>query len=315
MNKEEQKYLDLLKEVIDTGEDRNDRTGVGTKALFGRTLRFDLSKGTLPLITTKRIFWKGVVEELLFFLRGETQTKKLEERGVNIWKGNTSREFLDSRGLYYLPEGSYGKSYGYQWRNFNGTIPVEGDEPNISIGKLYGLDDKTVEDLEMYKLDIRIDQITDVFKSLKEDPHGRRHLITAWNPSQLNEMSLPCCHYSFQFYVSNKNELSCLFNMRSVDTFLGLPFNIASYALLTHIFAKALGYTAKELIWVGADTHIYSNHIEAVKEQLSRKSLPFPTIQIKKEISSVEDVEKLSLEDIELLDYKCLPAIKVSMAV
>lgn len=292
-NKEEQNYLDLLKEILDSGEDRDDRTGVGTKSLFGRSLRFDLSNNKMPLFTTKKIFVKGVIEELLFFLRGETQTKILEEKGVKIWSGNTSREFLDKNNLHYLPEGDMGKGYGFQWRNF-------GEQDDVSAeGTFYS----------------GKDQIADVLKSLKENPTSRRHLVSAWNPQQLNQMVLPPCHYSFQFYVSNKKELSCIFNMRSTDTFLGLPFNVASYAFLTHIFAKTLGYTAKEVIFNGGDVHIYNNHVYAVKEQLKRNPLPFPSLNIKKQLSSIQDIEKLCLEDFDILDYKHHKAINASMAV
>jgi thymidylate synthase len=296
MNIDEQNYLNLLKHILDNGEDRQDRTGVGTKAVFGKTLRFDLSNNTLPILTTRRIFFRGIVEELLFFIRGETDTKKLEEKGINIWKGNTSREFLDKRGLSYLPEGSYGKAYGYQWRRFNGNSPGDVNfSPKNTIGGT--------------------DQITQVLQNLKNNPQDRRHLVVAWNPSQLHEMALPPCHYSMQFYVSNNNELFCLFNMRSVDSFLGLPFNIASYALLTHIFAKHLGYKAKEVIWVGGDTHIYSNHINQIKEQIQRTPYEFPKIKIKKDITSIDDIENLSFEDFELVGYNHHPAIKAEMAI
>jgi len=291
MNIEETKYLELLKEIMDHGEDREDRTGIGTRSVFGRSLRFNLENDTLPLITTKKVFFKGVVEELLFFLRGHSNTKILEERGVKIWKGNTSREFLDSRGLTHLPEGNMGKGYGYQWRYFGSTTTDEGSA-------IHG-----------------VDQIADVLKSLKEDPFSRRHLVSAWNPQQLKEMALPPCHYSFQFYVSKNKELSCLINQRSGDAFLGIVFNFASYALLTHIFAKALGYKAKELIWNGGDIHIYKNHFAAVKEQIEREPNPFPIIKIHKEIESLIDIEQLEFKDFELLDYKHHPSIKADMAV
>lgn len=300
MNDEEQKYLNLLQDILDNGEDRDDRTGVGTRSVFGRSLRFDLTNSKIPLLTTKKVYFKGVVEELLFFLRGETQTKKLEAVGVNIWKGNTSRDFLDKRGLTYLPEGSYGKSYGYQMRNFNGNTPPEGSSERGP-----KLIDPTTG----------VDQIKNVLDSLKNDPHGRRHLVSMWNPEQLDDMALPCCHYSFQFYVSNKKELSCIFNMRSTDSFLGLPFNCASYGLLTHIFAKTLGYTAKEVIYNGGDVHIYKNHFDAVKEQLSRSPYEFPQLIINKDLNNIKDVENLQFNNFELINYNNYGSIKAEMAI
>jgi len=288
MNKEEQKYLDLLEEVIGCGNDKTDRTGVGTYSIFGSSLRFSLEDNTLPLLTTKKMFFKGVVEELLFFIRGATDTKILEEKGVNIWKGNTSREFLDSRGLTHLKEGNMGKGYGYQWRRFG-----ESDCECSMFG---------------------VDQLTNVFQSIKNDPSGRRHIITAWNPQQLKEMALPPCHCFIQFYVAN-GELSCQWYQRSVDTFLGLPFNIASYALFTHIMAKATGLKAREVIFVGGDVHIYKSHMDQINEQLKREPYNFPKIAITKEINSIEDMENLQFEDFKLIDYKCHQAIKATMAV
>ena len=300
MSLEEKKYLELLQDILDNGEDRDDRTGVGTRSVFGRSLRFSLKDDTIPLLTTKKVYFKGVVEELLFFLRGETQTKKLEAKGVNIWKGNTSREFLDKRGLTWLPEGSYGKSYGYQMRNFNGNTPPEGSSE-------YGP--------RLIDLVTGVDQIKNVLDSLKNDPYGRRHLVSMWNPEQLNKMALPCCHYSFQFYVSNNKELSLIFNMRSTDSFLGLPFNCASYALLTHIFAECLGYSAKEIIYNGGDVHVYKNHFEAVKEQLGRDPYDFPKLKVNKELKNLKDIENLSFEDFQLINYKNYPSIKAEMAI
>lgn len=280
MNKEELAYLNLMKEIIDNGEDREDRTGVGTKSIFGSTLRFSLKDNIIPLLTTKKMFWKGIVEELLFFIRGETDTKKLEEKGVNIWKGNTSREFLDSRGLNNYAEGEMGPMYGFKWRNFNG-----------------------------------VDQLKNAIDLIKNKPTSRRIIITAYDPAATNLCVLDPCHLFFQFYVSNEKELSCQFYMRSVDTFLGLPFNIASYALLTHIIAKAAGLQAKEVIFCGGDTHCYNSHFEAIAEQLTRTPYHFPTIQIIKSINSLEDIEKLQYEDFALIGYNSHPAIKAIMSV
>jgi thymidylate synthase len=296
LNVEEYSYLNLLSRILEHGEERKDRTGVGTKALFGTSLRFSLENNTLPLLTTKKMFYKGIVEELLFFLRGETDTKKLETKGVNIWKGNTSREFLDKRGLTWLKEGDMGYGYGWQWRRFAGEKQTPYTKITDSLNK-------------------GTDQIANVFNSLKNDPHSRRHLVSAWNPNQEKETALVPCHYAFQFYVDNNNKLSCMWNQRSVDTFLGLPFNIASYATLTHIFAKALGYQPKEIIFIGGDTHIYLNHLDQVKEQISRTPFDFPQLKINKEISSVKDMENLQFEDFEVINYKSYPSIKAFMAI
>jgi thymidylate synthase len=292
MNKDEQNYLDLLSKIMNEGAVKQDRTGIGTKSIFGTQLRFSLEENTLPLLTTKKMFTKGIIEELLFFIRGERDTKKLEAKGVNIWKGNTSKEFLLKRRLHHLNEGDMGKGYGVQWRNF---------------GYEEGFDFENME--------VRgIDQISDLLKSLKEDPDSRRHIVTAWNPAQLDQMALPPCHILFQCYVNN-GELSLMWVQRSLDTFLGIPFNIASYAILTHILAKATGLKAKELIMSGGDSHIYLNHVDQVKEQLSREPYPFPKLNIKKDISSIEDIEKLSFEDFEVIEYKSHAAIKAPMAV
>lgn len=279
MNSEEYKYLDLLDSILHGGSEHKDRTGIGTKSIFGTKLRFSLKDNTIPMLTTKKVFSKGVIEELLFFIRGETDTKKLESKGVNIWKGNTSREFLDKRGLHHLPEGEMGPMYGYQWRNFNG-----------------------------------VDQLDKALNLLKNDPTSRRIIVSAYNPAVSNQCVLEPCHMFFQFYVDGKN-LSCQYYQRSVDSFLGLPFNILSYSILTHLMAKASGLEAKELIFVGGDTHIYSNHEEQVKEQSLREPFKFPQLNIKKEINTIKDMENLKLEDFEVIGYQSHPAIKADMAV
>jgi thymidylate synthase len=287
MNIQERKYLDLMQEIIDDGKEVIDRTGVGTKSIFGTQLKFSLQNDTLPLITTKKVFFRGVVEELLFFLRGETQTKILEEKGINIWKGNTSREFLDKKGLSYLEEGDLGKGYGFQWRSFGGSQE----------NSIHG-----------------IDQIVNLIDGIKNDPSSRRHIVTAWNPQQLDEMALPPCHWSFQMYVRDGG-LSCLWNQRSVDTFLGLTYNLCSYALLTHIIAKCCGLKAKEVIFNGGDTHLYLNHIDQAKLQISREPFDFPKINITKEINNINDIENLKFDDFELIGYKHHEAIKAPMAI
>lgn len=292
-NQDEYNYLNLLKGIIERGTERSDRTGVGTKSLFATRLRFSLEGGKIPMLTTKRIFTRGVVEELLFFIRGETNTKLLEAKGVNIWKGNTSREFLDKRGLTHYKEGEMGPMYGAMWRKFG--VPT------------------TFEDCSSPRHK-PVDQLQNCFDLIKKDPDSRRIIISAYNPQASPYSVLEPCHFFTQFYVDN-GKLSCQFQMRSVDTFLGCPFNLLSYGILTHLMAKATGLQARELIFVGGDTHIYNTHIEQVKEQLTRKPYDFPTLNIKKDISSIEDMENLSFEDFEFLDYKYHPAIKATMAV
>lgn len=298
-NQEEQKYLHLLRDILN-GSERTDRTGVGTYGIFGSQLRFSLENNKIPMLTTKKIFSKGVIEELLFFLRGETDTKKLEAKGVNIWKGNTTREFLDKKGLKNLPEGDMGKGYGFQWRRFG--------ENHLN------LDDIVGEGVNMPYTFEGVDQLAQVIDTLKTNPTDRRIIMSAWNPKQLPEMALPPCHMMVQFYADG-DQLSSQFYMRSVDSFLGLPFNILSYAILTRIVAETVGMKAKEVIFVGGDTHVYKNHFKQVLEQMMREPFEFPTMDIKKSLSSVSDIEKLTLEDFQINNYQSHPAIKAEMAV
>lgn len=300
MNLEESNYLELLKNILHNGSERKDRTGVGTKGIFGTQLRFSLENNKVPMLTTKKIYTKSVIEELLFFLRGDTDTNKLMDKGVNIWKGNTTREFLDKRGLTHLPDGYMGKGYGFQWRRFG--------ENSLN------LDDVVGEGVDIPYTFKGVDQLAQVIETLKTNPTDRRIIMTAWNPQQLPEMALAPCHILCQFYVDGDN-LSCQWYQRSVDTFLGLPFNITSYAILTHIMAKTVGLKAKELIFIGGDTHIYINHVDQVAEQISREPFPFPTIEINKELHLVEDIEKLQYEDFTIKNYQSHPAIKAIMAI
>jgi len=299
MNTEEKNYLTLLDNILKNGSVREDRTGVGTKGIFGTQLRFSLENNQVPMLTTKKMFTKGVVEELLFFLRGDTDTNKLAAKGVNIWKGNTTREFLDKRGLTYLPEGDMGKGYGFQWRNFGGYFDQVNDTGDSSI------------DLVEVK---GVDQLKQVIHTLKTNPTDRRIIISAWNPLQLPEMALPPCHIMVQFYVDN-GKLSTQFYMRSIDTFLGLPFNILSYAILTRIVAQTVGMKAKELVFTGGDTHVYLNHLTQVEEQIAREPYEFPTMIISKKLETVEDIESLELKDFIFEGYQSYPAIKAEMAI
>ena len=257
-----QNYLELLRDVLENGVYKGDRTGTGTYSVFSRTLRYDLQKG-FPLVTTKKVHFKSVAHELLWFLSGDTNTKYLTDNGVRIWN-----EWADANG-------ELGKIYGYQWRNFGG-----------------------------------VDQIKEVIHSIKNNPNSRRHIVNAWNVGELHEMALPPCHLFFQFYVS-EGRLSCQFYMRSSDVFLGLPFNIASYALLTHMVALECGLQAGELVYVGCDVHLYSNHIEQAKTQLQREPLALPEIKI----NNFNSIFSCKYEDIELVNYKAHPSIKAPVAI
>jgi thymidylate synthase len=261
-------YQELLQDILDHGVQKEDRTGTGTISVFGRQLRFDLSKG-FPLVTTKKLHIKSIVHELLWFLSGETNVKYLRENGVSIWD-----EWADE-------EGNLGRVYGAQWRTWQAP------------------DGRA------------IDQISGVIEQIRRNPDSRRHLVSAWNPAEVEAMALPPCHYAFQFYVAN-GKLSCMFQMRSVDSFLGLPFNIASYALLTHMVAHQCGLDVGELVWTGGDVHIYSNHLEQVKLQLSREPYPLPTLSIKRKPDSIFEYK---YEDFEFAGYVAHPSIKAPIAV
>jgi dihydrofolate reductase / thymidylate synthase len=269
-------YLKLLKDVLDRGEERQTRNGI-TKSIFSKELKFNLNDG-FPLLTTKRMFWKGIVEELLFFIRGDTNTKKLEEKGVKIWKGNTNREFLDKMGFDY-EEGDMGPMYGYQWRNFNS---------------------------------MEIDQLKGVIELIKTDPNSRRILMTDYNPAQAHLGVLyPCHSLILQFYVSEKN-LSVKMYQRSADAFLGLPFNIASTSLLLCIISKLTNLKPSEVTITLGDCHIYEEHYEAVNKQLNRTCYSLPKIEIPN-FTNLRDVERSELKDYKLVDYKYHPSIKAKM--
>ncbi len=283
---DERNYLQLIHDLLHEGVDCDDRTGVGTLSTFGAQIRFSLAGGTLPLLTTKKMFTRGVVEELLWFLRGETDSKILEAKGVNIWKGNTSREALDKRGLTNYPEGEGGPIYGHQFRNFGGAKGGDGKSG--------------------------VDQVEEVLYLLREDPNSRRMVINLWNPCDLDKMALPPCHMVYQFRVYG-NKLSCSMYQRSCDTFLGLPFNICSTALMTYIFAKLTGLVPHEIVISIGDAHIYKNHVEQVKKQLKRAPYCFPKLQIKNR--GQKCVEDFKAEDFIVLGYESHEAISAPMAV
>jgi len=277
-NNSEEQYLNLIKNILSNGIARDDRTGVGTISTFGNFFKMDVSK-SFPLLTTKRVFWKGVVEELLFFIRGETNSKLLEKKGVNIWKGNTSRDFLDKNNLNHLNEGELGPLYGYQWRNFGH----------------------------------KFDQIQYILNEIRNNPYSRRIIVTALNPLEYSNTVLLPCHYCFQFYVSSDlKSLSMLVNMRSCDVFLGLPFNIASYALLLYIVCKMVDKEPGELSFCLGDTHIYKSHIDAVKEQITRECRILPTLKV---LVKRENISDYKMEDFLLEGYNPHPTIKAEMAV
>lgn len=297
----EDQYLNFIQRILIEGDEREDRTGVGTYSLFGTEMRYSLENGTLPLFTTKQVFVRGVFEELMWFLRGQTNSKILEEKGVNIWKANSSRNFLDSQGFYFREEGKIGPGYGHQWRNFNGPYYDDDDSH-----KNYFPNNESL----INKNEKGIDQIQEVMENLKKNPFSRRHIVSAWNPCQINEMALPPCHVMFQFYVDSKFNLSLKFYQRSADMALGVPFNVCSYALLTHMVAHQLGYKAKELIHSIGDAHIYKNHKEPLLTQLERKPFPFPKISFLKKPDHIWDYE---FTDLKIENYQYHKSIPMPM--
>ncbi|RVW03158.1 thymidylate synthase [Rhodococcus xishaensis] len=260
-------YEDLLRVVMDTGTAKADRTGTGTRSVFGHQMRWNLAEG-FPLITTKKVHLRSVVYELLWFLRGESNVKWLQEHGVTIWD-----EWADANG-------ELGPVYGVQWRSW----PTPSGE--------------------------HIDQITKAIETLRTNPDSRRIIVSAWNVADLDDMALQPCHAFFQFYVAD-GRLSCQLYQRSADLFLGVPFNIASYALLTHMMAQQTGLEVGEFIWTGGDCHIYDNHVEQVTEQLSREPYPYPTLKLNKR----DSIFDYTFEDVEIVDYRHHPAIKAPVAV
>jgi thymidylate synthase len=286
---EEYQYLNEIRNILANGVEKLDRTNVGTLSVFGRMHRYSL-RDSFPLLTTKRVFWKGVVLELLWFIKGQTNTKILSEQGVKIWDGNSSREFLDSRGLVHREVGDIGPAYGWNWRHF-GAKYVDCNTDYTGHG---------------------VDQLMECIRLLKHNKSSRRIILTAWDPSKLDELALPACHAFVQFYVGANDELSCLLSQRANDICLGVPFNIASYSLLTYIIAHHCGLVPGEFIHSMGDTHIYLNHIEPVKKQLDRTPRPFPKLKIK---CDPKPIDEYTFEDFELIDYNPHPIIKMEMAV
>jgi thymidylate synthase len=280
-----EQYLNALKKILDKGVGKKDRTGTGTKALFGMQLRFNM-KGGFPAVTTKKLPWKSVVSELLWFIEGSSDERRLAEILHNsrdkdkktIWAANAQADYWKPKSRF---DGDLGRIYGVQWRKW-----------------------KTPKGME-------IDQLADAIKLIKEEPYSRRMIVTAWNPGELDKMALPPCHAFFQFFVAD-NKLSLQMYQRSCDMFLGVPFNIASYSLLLNMVAQVTGLEAYEFVHTLGDCHIYNNHVPQVKEQLARKPLPLPQLRLN---PSIKSIDGFKMEDIELLNYQHHPAIKAPMAV
>jgi len=289
MESMELQYINLIKHILENGISKDDRTGVGTLSIFSYNMTFNLRE-SFPLLTTKKVYWKGVVEELLWFISGSTDSNVLKEKGVRIWEGNSSREFLDSRGLSHYDQGDIGAGYGFQWRHFGA---------------------KYTNMYDSYEGQ-GVDQLKDVIYKIKNTPDDRRIIMSAWNPTDLDKMALPPCHIFVQFWVdTNKKELHSQMYQRSCDVGLGVPFNIASYALLTCIIAKLCNLTPGDFHYCMGDTHIYKNHIDAMKLQITRDPYDFPKIKIK----DITDIDNIKFDDIELIDYKYYENIKMNMAV
>lgn len=261
-------YLDLMRHVLEHGNVKSDRTGTGTRSVFGHQMRFNLADG-FPLVTTKKLHTRSIIHELLWFISGDTNIRYLQENGVSIWN-----EWADENG-------DLGPVYGHQWRHWPARDGAE------------------------------IDQIKQLVEGLKSNPDSRRHLVSAWNPSDVDRMALPPCHALFQFYVAD-NKLSCQLYQRSADIFLGVPFNIASYALFTMMVAQVCGYEPGDFVWTGGDCHLYSNHLDQTREQLSRAPRPLPTMKLNPE---VKDLFAFRFEDFTLEGYDPHPHISAPVAV
>ena len=291
-NKEEEQYLNLIREILDRGTWEEGRNGK-TKSIFGASMRFSLANGQIPILTTKKTAWKTCLKELLWFVRGETDNKLLQEQGVHIWDGNTTREFLDSRGLNHYREGLIGPGYGFQWRHFGGDY--DSSTAGVRDGGSSGVD--------------QLQQIIDALKDPVQRT-SRRLIMSAWNPCQLDEMALPPCHILCQFNVHNGNKLSCSMYQRSNDEACGTSFNIASYSFLTHLIAKHCGLEPYEFVYFKGNCHIYEEHVDGLKLQITREPYPFPTVSIKQVRENINDYQ---LDDFEIHNYQHHELIKFQM--
>lgn len=296
-------YHDLCEKILNEGDSVDDRTGVGTHRIFGHSLTFDLRKG-FPALTTKKLAWKAVVGELLWFIEGSGDERRLAEithgtrdGAVTIWTPNSLANYWKPKAKF---EGDLGRVYGVQWRSWYKYNEL------LNYGKSHNGGDRIVTDR------VEIDQLANLIHQLKTDPYNRRHIMTAWNPAELDQMALPPCHMMCQFFVNSKKELSCRVDQRSVDVFLGLPFNIASYALLTHLVAQVTNLKVGQLTIQMGDTHIYHNHVDQVKEMLTRQEYPLPTLYLNYDKKNIDD---FTMNDILLDNYQSHGPLKAPMAV
>ena len=293
-------YLRHLNHILINGEEREDRTGVGTKSIFGLQMRFDLRK-EFPAVTTKRLAWRAVVSELIWFLEGSGDERRLAEilHGTRdtdkktIWTANAEADYWKPNAKY---DGDLGRVYGVQWRDWRTAVTLE---------------KKQFKGIEYSQTKNSVDQVTKLISDIKRDPTSRRHILTAWNPGELDDMALPPCHVMSQFYVNN-GELSCQMYQRSADMFLGVPFNIASYSLLTHMIAHACDLKVGDFVHTIGDAHIYNDHVDQVVEQMGRKPLPGPTLKIECDSKNISDIK---MEHINLINYQSHPPISAPMAV
>lgn len=299
-------YLNALEQVLNNGTIKEDRTGVGTISYFGMQQRYDLS-ANFPAVTTKKLAWKACVGELLWFIEGSGDERRLAELThgsadgkVTIWTPNALASYWKPKAKF---EGDLGRVYGVQWRKWQTPIVHKQESFKDDFGNWYNRGGS---------IHIKeTDQLVNLINGIKKDPNGRRHILSAWNPGELDQMALPPCHAFAQFYV-NKGALSCQMYQRSCDMFLGVPFNIASYSLLTHMIAQVCDLQVGEFVHVLGDAHIYLNHLEQVKEQLQREPLPAPTLRLN---PNIKDITKFTMSDIELVGYESHGAIKATMAV
>lgn len=293
-------YLRHLNHILINGEEREDRTGVGTKSIFGLQMRFDLRK-EFPAVTTKRLAWRAVVSELIWFLEGSGDERRLAEilHGTRdtdkktIWTANAEADYWKSKAKF---DGDLGRVYGVQWRDWRKSVTSE---------------KKQFKGIEYTQYNASVDQVTKLISDIKRDPTSRRHILTAWNPGELDDMALPPCHVMSQFYVNN-GELSCQMYQRSADMFLGVPFNIASYSLLTHMIAHACDLKVGDFVHTIGDAHIYNDHVDQVVEQMGRKPLPGPKLIIDCDSKDIFDIK---MEHINLINYQSHPPISAPMAV
>lgn len=300
-------YHDLLKDILENGEIRDDRTGIGTTSVFGRQLRFNLQDG-FPAITTKKLAWKSCVAELLWFIEGSGDERRLAELThgtregvVTIWSPNAMAPYWKPKAKY---EGDLGRVYGVQWRHWRKAIERGSGTFNDDFGNIY----RRTGTVQLKE----VDQLKNLIEGIKTKPHDRRHIVISYNPGEIDIMALPACHAMFQMYVTNDNKLSCQMYQRSGDAYLGIPFNIASYALLTHLIAQVCNLDVGELILTFGDVHIYKTHMTQVNEILTRAPMKMPTLWINPD---VKDIDKFTMNDIKLINYNCHPPLKAPMAV